>query len=823
MPGAVDRRPHLSVVVPCFNEVDRVPLLERAARELAERAPELRLEFVLVDDGSTDATVARLRGLEQVLEASYPDRVWVRVLECAANRGKGAALRAGVAVSRGNRVLTADADMATPLVQVLEWQRQGQVDLCGEPDAGGRILIASREHVHSVVEDWPGRRLMGRVFNVCVQAISNLFLSDTQCGFKLYPGPVARAVFAELRHRGWAHDVELLSLAQRAGYQIVSLPVRWKAVAKSKVRPGIDAIRMLWGLLRIRLSLYRRIDLGIGGASRLIERTRQERWFERGALAVFVVLVLTVLATFRDYGVSWDEDLHRRYGRAVFEYTTTLLSSEHSREAMHLGNLFRYGGLVDVSGYMLARLLPFGEFETRHLLNALIGLAGVLGAWKLARFLWGARAGALAAAFLTLMPTYYGHMFMNPKDIPFAAAYIWAVYYLVRSLAHFPAIPPGLMLKLGLALGATLSVRAGGLVVVSYFALAVAIFLLARAVRGRRVDLGEVATMLERFALVCLGAWAMMMAFWPYAFEAPVDALRNSLTYFSSFPFRGSILYDGQVLILPDVPTPRDYVPWLLAIQLPELVVVLAVVAVVVFLRALTSIRTWPQLQRSVPEGFILMTCLVPLLHVMAIRATLYDGLRHLTFVLPLIAVLAARAGDSIWARASRFKPPARHTVLVAVLAYAAWQITVMIQLHPYQYVYYNQLVGGLRGAQDRYDTDYWATSYKEATSGLAAVLAQESSARGSATGRPRVYVAGPKVPAEYYFPEGWESVGGLRSAQFVMTMTRAGMHTAYDAPVLVTVERMGVPLAYVFDWRARAEAGVLDEPEGSAPEDEVE
>ena len=127
-----------------------------------------------------------------------------------------------------------------------------------------------------------------------------------------------------------------------------------------------------------------------------------------------------------------------------------------------------------------------GTYETRHLLNALVGLLGLAGCYRLGHAIGGARVGCFAALFLLLTPNYYGQMFNNPKDIPFAVGVVWATYYMVRMVPVLPRPPLALMAKLGAAIGMTMGVRVGGLLLLFYLGLLLALDGGWRVVASRR-------------------------------------------------------------------------------------------------------------------------------------------------------------------------------------------------------------------------------------------------------------------------------------------------------------------------------------------------
>jgi dolichyl-phosphate beta-glucosyltransferase len=235
----------LAVVIPAYDEEARIgPTVSRIRDYLEHRA--LEWQIVVADDGSRDRTVA-------VVEDVAAGSPRIRIVGLGRNRGKGAAVRAGMlaAIAGGaRRVLMSDADLATPIEELAKLER--------ELDGGADIAIGSRALASSevAVKQHPAREMMGRTFNVLVRALVMNGIKDTQCGFKLFTAASARDLFARARIDGFAFDVEILWLA-RARYRIVEVPVVWRHVEQSKVSPGRDAMRMLVDILRLR-RLHRR-------------------------------------------------------------------------------------------------------------------------------------------------------------------------------------------------------------------------------------------------------------------------------------------------------------------------------------------------------------------------------------------------------------------------------------------------------------------------------------------------------------------------------------------------------------------------------------
>ena len=227
----------LSIVIPCYNEEQRLPqTIEQIERYLEGKDD---YELILVDDGSSDGT-------RMVMDTAAERNRFVRVEALPHNRGKGRALAEGVAAAKGSEILVTDADLSTPIEELPKLQ--------GELERGAGVAIASRALKGSRVEVAQPfyRVLMGKAFNLLVQAVLLPGIWDTQCGFKLFRADVAHDVFAELTTDGFGYDPEVLYRAKRRGVKIAEVPVIWRNSAPTKVSPIKSSLDMFTHVLRIR-------------------------------------------------------------------------------------------------------------------------------------------------------------------------------------------------------------------------------------------------------------------------------------------------------------------------------------------------------------------------------------------------------------------------------------------------------------------------------------------------------------------------------------------------------------------------------------------
>ncbi|MHB8267001.1 glycosyltransferase family 39 protein [Bradyrhizobium sp.] len=534
-------------------------------------------------------------------------------------------------------------------------------------------------------------------------------------------------------------------------------------------------------------------------------RRSVERTCDDLAIIVLAAVGLIASLTFRDYGLGWDDYTHAEYADLLLRMYG---SGFKDTAALSFANLYMYGGGFDMAAALLHKVIPLELFETRRLLGAVVGLIGLAVTWRLGRRVGGPFAGLATLLLLVLCPTFYGHMFMNPKDAPFAVAMAILMLGLVRLAEEYPSPSPRTILIVGLGAGLSIGSRVlGGLALVYAVVGFLPLLLEEIHTHSARDAAHRFAHVLVVLLPGLILGYLVMGLIWPWSIMEPGNPFR-ALTYFSHFfekPWKE--MFDGALVSVPDMPW--SYLPTLFALQLPEVLLALAIAGVVGTLLLLS--RKDVAARRKTILLMLTLAATLPLVVAMVKRPALYNGIRHFIFVIPPMTVLAGTAFAWLmnWLREHHrsWQPAA-----VAVFAFGLLlPMGEMIRLHPYQYTHFNHIAGTVRAADDLYMLDYWGLALKQASDSLREELIerQEDPPRGR---KWKVAVCGPQRPAQVAlgpdFTIGWDS----HAADFAMTLGEFYCK-GLTAPVMVEIKRDDVVFARVYDIRGRSISSLLAIP----------
>jgi hypothetical protein len=506
--------------------------------------------------------------------------------------------------------------------------------------------------------------------------------------------------------------------------------------------------------------------------------------------------------TFRDYGLGWDDYTHAEYADLLLRMYG---SGFKDTGALSFANLYMYGGGFDMAAALLHKIIPLELFETRRLLGAIVGVTGLAVTWRLGRRVGGPLAGLAALLLLALCPIFYGHMFMNPKDAPFAVAMAILMLGLVRLAEEYPQPSPRTILIVGLGAGLSIGSRIlGGLALIYALVGFLPLFVDEFRNLGTREALHRFAHVVHVLVPGLILGYLIMGLIWPWSIIEPANPF-HALTYFSHFfekPWKE--MFDGVAILVPDMP--RTYVPTLFALKEPEIVLLLGAAGTAGALVAAMR-RDLPISQRAMLL-LVALAAVLPVVVTVIARPAMYNGIRHFVFIMPAVAVLGGLAGAWLWQRLARYGRPALAAGAVAATAALVSPVVEMVRLHPYQYTHFNRLAGGIKAADDHYMLDYWGLAFKQAADELRAklTLALESPAPQR---RWRIAVCGPHHPAEVELGPEFVTTYETKGADFAL-MLGEFYCAEYKAPILVEIKREGVVYARVYDIRGRTVSGVF-------------
>jgi len=511
---------------------------------------------------------------------------------------------------------------------------------------------------------------------------------------------------------------------------------------------------------------------------------------------ILLALAVSALFTFRDYAISNDEGVQHHYGELIIAYYRTGFAA---RDLFTFQNLYLYGGLFDIIAVALAHVTSVDPYDLRHILCAMTGIGGIAASAATARLIAGPRAGLIATVALTLCGAWYGAMFNHTKDIPFAAAMMGATLFLVRNARALPSPRGSDVAAFGLFAGAALGERSLGLLLFVYLALAIILYLPWRD-GGRACAHLAVRSALRTFPGLAL-AYIVMILAWPWAALLPLNPIRG-LFAFSEFHYSIRTIFAGQTYQMANVP--RIYVPCYVLIRLPLITLAGALLAVIpLFLRAFE--RDGKQQWRDI--AIILLAVIVPLASEVAFHGPAFTGMRHFLFVLPPIATLAGVGFSRLLDALESGRQLALGAAVTLISACFLWEGALLVRLHPYENLSYNALVGGLEGAFRRYDMDYWFNSMPEAIHRLEAYLRTNKPL--NETQPLKIYsvaVCGERLTFDrtVTLPQlQWDFRPAWEDSEFFIATTHMNCDRDLDGEIVGTVERFGVPIAYVKDRRA--------------------
>jgi len=520
------------------------------------------------------------------------------------------------------------------------------------------------------------------------------------------------------------------------------------------------------------------------------------------AYGLLVCVFMAICTTFLDYGLTWDEQTQKSYGNFILKWYYSLLQDP---SVLTYENLYLYGGFFESIAQVATVISPLGLYETRHFINAVFGSIAIVATYKLGTHISGPVAGFFAALFLTLTPVFYGHLFNNPKDIPFAALFVLAVYHVFLSYNFLPHLSKGLIIKLGIVIGLTLGVRVAGIVLFVYLMILWDGWLISQYIGKPSYTLAQTTRVMRSsgFSLLVtiLLAWAVMLVWWPWAQISPLFHPLQALRENTQFKWPGSVFYAGSSI--PATELPWHYLPTWLAISLPEFYFIVLLIGCILGCRFVANFKNTPtHIEKLMKIDLLVFMVCFPIISAIVLHATLYDSMRHFLFVLPLLAVLAGISMAGLLR--SNFNLFIKQGATVLILFSALITIFDMVKLHPYQSVYFNRAVaGGLKTAASRFETDYWGNSYKEGVEWVIENYRPPSQEQIRVANCSNPFLTGYFFEKTEDLRRRFMTVSRHDNPHILLTTTRYQCHTSGEGKVLHIVKRKETPLLYIMELQS--------------------
>jgi len=448
-------------------------------------------------------------------------------------------------------------------------------------------------------------------------------------------------------------------------------------------------------------------------------------------------------------GNSGDEDgFQIPQGKNVVSYYAT-----HGEDTtcMDFKNLKYYGASFDVIAEYINESFHIDNIsQTRHTLNALCGWLTVLMAGLIAYLLGGWRAAVFASLLMFLSPRYLGHSFNNPKDVPFAAAIIMAIYGMVLFFKQFPKVKWYTYLILIFAIAFSISIRIGGLILFGYFGLFGLLFLIRSFAENKKqlklnqkrnialkdyVSSKMIGRMLIMGIAICVVGYFLGLLLWPYAMQSPIKNPLEAFAAMSTFDTALRQLFEGSLQW-------SDVLPWYYT---PKYILMTIPIAVIIGM-ILFFVFCWIKRENRFWAFLVFFTFFFPVFWIVFTKANVYGGWRHAMFAYPPMVVAAGWGFDALvkWVESKLTVNNEQLTInngdkdanddrdainrvstkgiivnvasVVVLLVLLIGPIRHIIANHPYEYVYFNELAGGMDKAYGNYEMDYYYHSTREAS-----------------------------------------------------------------------------------------------------------
>ncbi|MBP1646279.1 MAG: hypothetical protein H6Q16_1854 [Bacteroidetes bacterium] len=444
-----------------------------------------------------------------------------------------------------------------------------------------------------------------------------------------------------------------------------------------------------------------------------------------------ISLIMMIIAS-QKAGISGDEFFHTEHAKNVFNFYATGGKDSTATVVTETYNLPLYGQLIDNIAHGITILFNVDDYMAlRHALNSIVGWLAILFVGLFVKRVAGWRAGVFAIILMIVSPRFIGHSFNNLKDIPFAAASMMSIYYIVKFLDELPKRKISTMIMLAISITFAIDVRVGGLIVIGYFALFAVVYYIWKY-KSLKKEFGKV--FLWSLGIVFVG-YFLSVLFWPYALISPIDNPISTLKGMTNFSASLRQIFEGQSQW-------SDVLPWYYT---PKFI--LMTIPMVVILGALAGLVLMFKNKKQWFYYFVLLfTFIFPIFWIIINKSNVYGGWRHAIFTYPPLVAFSALGIEALVKAYDK-----KYWKIIVLSAFGLLSINPIIHSirnYPHQYVYFNELSGGMNKAYGNYELDYYFHSLREASEWVIANAQRDE----LTTGKKIVVACWHPKPIDYYF-----------------------------------------------------------------------
>lgn len=508
-------------------------------------------------------------------------------------------------------------------------------------------------------------------------------------------------------------------------------------------------------------------------------------------LVFLVAYVIFSVVTFKSYGITWDEP--RDYGRGddFIEYSLGRSDIDISSQNRYQGYLLYNSSYMAFNSFVTKYLFQAEDFAYRHLINLLFASLLFIVLYEILLLASGsAMLSILGPLFLFVTPSFTGHIPGNPKDIPFAILFLCALYLIV--VGSRIKNSSFRILLIGLVFGLAIAQRLLGVQLLVIYLL---YSIYKTAVLHKKISVHDIFRAISDTSLVTVVALFLLLVTWPFLAANPLQHGKDILLASSHYPWTGTLLHFGVNYKASAIPW--FYLPGGFAVQVPLYITLLLGGGFMIIKRIL----------KYEIVQVLLVTIVLNIAIYLVIAPVVYDTIRHYLFMIPLFVIISVLSlyelvralQTQVYRNRGSIQALFGATFIVAIMVSFGLTAAQFIKLHPYQYVYHNELVGYVQGASGQFETDYWLASYKEAAEWL-----QQYVTLSDPNKKVTVYVSGsPYSAIAYLNKERFTQVKSLEDADYLILTTRSRSPRATeDFEVVHNVGRGGAVFSEIYKRR---------------------